>query len=308
ALSFGTLAAGATFSPQHASGVAADAQISTASYGVRLGSSPDGFLTRDFVGGFRLNPRNGPITFLLERDSVRDTLLSYSGARDPVTHQIWGGVVSNTASLQGHWGTDRSGFYASTGYEFLSGRNVAANRAILGNIGNYEEVVRRGHGSLTLGTNFSAMHYDKNLRYFTLGQGGYFSPQQYFLFDVPFHWSGTYGRRLQYSAGGSLGVQRFQEDSSPFYPNSPRLQAQSGESYAALRCVGANFSLDGQALYQLAPQWIAGTFFSANNARNYASIAGGFFVKFTFEPKRLGLDHDVPGVPNWRGQQPLSEY
>jgi hypothetical protein len=307
-LGFGTLGAGTTFGSQHASGLGAETQISSASYGLRLGSSPYGFLTRNFIGGVRMNPRSGPFTFLLERDSVKDTLLSYSGARDPFTRQIWGGVVSNAASVQGHWGTDESGVYGSTGYQFLSGTSVAANRAVTGNFGAYRKVLGRPHESLTIGANFSAMHYDKNLRYFTFGQGGYFSPQQYLLFAAPFRWTGIYGQRLQYSVGGSLGLQHFEEDRSAFYPNSAKLQDASGAYYPAFASTGANFSVDGRVTYQLAPQWFCGAFLDTNNARNYTSTATGFFVKYTFEPRPLGLRNAAPAVPDWRGQQPLTQF
>lgn len=308
-LSFGGLKAGQTFGLQTASGLAAEAQLSSADYGLRLGTSPYGFLTRNIIGGLRLDPANGPITFLLERDDVKDTLLSYAGARDPATNEVWGGVVANTASVQGHWGDDQSGLYASTGYQLLSGKNVAENRAIMGDLGSYWKVFSRKNDSVTIGVNFSAMHYDKNLRYFTLGQGGYFSPQQYFLFGIPFHWSGTYGQRLQYSIGGSLGVQHFTEDPSAFYPDDAIQQALSGKFYPALTNTGANFSFDGRLTYQLAPQWFAGVFLEASNARNYTSSSGGFFVKYTFEPRPLAFSNaSVPSVPDWRGQQPFSLF
>lgn len=298
-LRFGTLDAGKAFGLQTASGLGAEAQVSSVNYGLRLGSSPYGFLTRNFVGGLRLDPANGPITFLLERDSVKDTLLSYAGARDPSTNRLWGGVVANTAAVQGHWGDDQSGLYASTGYQLLSGKNVTENRAITGNLGSYWKVLSRKDDSLTIGVNFSAMHYDKNLRYFTLGQGGYFSPQQYFLFGVPFHWSGTYGQRLQYSVGGSLGVQHFTEDPSAFFPDSALQQTLSNKFYPAFTSTGANFSFDARLTYQLTPQWFAGAFLEASNARNYTSTTSGFFVKYTFEPRPLEFSNaSVRSVPD----------
>ncbi|MDQ2843836.1 MAG: cellulose synthase subunit BcsC-related outer membrane protein [Acidobacteriota bacterium] len=305
---FGTQSAPAGFGPQNASGVAAEAQLSSDSVGLRVGISPQGFLTHNWIGGFRLQPKHGPITFLLERDSVKDTMLSYAGSRDPVSGQIWGGVMANTASVQGRWGDDKSGVYVNGGYQTLDGRSVARNTAENGNVGAWWKVASLSTGNLTVGMNFSAMHYAENLRYFTLGQGGYFSPQQYFLFSVPLRWTGSYGHRVQYTIGGSVGSQHFTEDSSPYYPTDAALQASSKLFYQPFASTGANFSFDGRLSYQMTPHWFLGAFATANNARDYTAASAGLFVKYTFEERPMNLDNNVPSIPDWRGQQPFSMF
>jgi hypothetical protein len=228
--------------------------------------------------------------------------------RDPSSNQIWGGVVANSASVLGHWGDDKSGFYAGAGYQSLTGRSVASNRAFNGNFGAYWKVVSQKEGSLTLGTNFSAMHYDKNLRYFTLGQGGYFSPQQYYLFSVPFRWTGTYGHKLQYIIGGSLGSQHFQEDASVFFPTNAALQATHGDTYSAMTSTGANFNFESRINYQLAPHWLLGAWVNTNNSRNYVSTSAGLFINYTFQARPLSFDNPIASVPDWRGQQPFTLF
>ncbi|HEY3940355.1 MAG TPA: cellulose synthase subunit BcsC-related outer membrane protein [Bryobacteraceae bacterium] len=305
---FGRQTSAASFGPQNANGVSAEAQLSSQSVGIRLGISPQGFLTHNWIGGFRLQPKNGPITILLERDSVKDTLLAYAGARDPITNEIWGGVMANTASIQGRWGNERSGVYVSGGYQVVEGRNVLRNTGVNANLGTWWKVAALPSGSLTVGMNFSAMHYENNLRYFTFGQGGYFSPQQYFLFSAPVRWTGTYGRRVQYIINGSLGAQHFVEDASDFYPTDAALQAATGYRYQALVSTGANFNFNARLDYQMAPHWILGAFATANNARNYTAASAGVFAKYTFEERPMSFDNALPSVPDWRGQQPFLLY
>ena len=302
---FGSQTRPAGFGPQSASGLGAEAQLSSSSVGLRIGTTPYGFLTNSWVGGFRLQPFSGPITLVLERDNVRDTMLSYAGVRDPVTDQIMGGVMSNSASLQAHWGNATSGIYASGGYQSLRGRNVAKNSGFNGNLGAWWKVSGVQEGDLTVGMNFSGMGYDRNLRYFTSGQGGYFSPQQYFLFNVPVRWTGTH-ERLQYTIGGSLGLQHFTEDTSDFYPANPALQAVSLKQYPAMVSTGANFSFDSRVGYQLAPHWMLGAFVTASNARNYTAASGGLFMKYTFEERPMSFVESAPSIPDWRGQQPFA--
>jgi hypothetical protein len=297
-----------SFGPQSASGIAPEAQLSSDSFGLRMGTTPQGFLVNNWVGGLRIQPKAGPITLILERDSVKDTMLAFSGAKDPQSGQTWGGVMASSAGLQGHWGDDNSGFYASAAYQALDGRNVAKNTGINGGFGTWWKVAVLPTGSLTVGMNFSAMHYDRNLRYFTFGQGGYFSPQQYFLFNVPVRWAGNYGSRLQYTVGGSLGLQHFAEDASDYYPTDAALQAKMGSRYEALTNTGANFSFDGRLNYQLAPHWLLGAFATASNARNYTAASAGLFVKYTFEERPLSFQNALPSTPDWRGQQPFALF
>ena len=74
------------------------------------------------------------------------------------------------------------------------------------------------------------MHYGQNLRYFTYGQGGYFSPEAYLLAGVPISWIGHYGPNFHYSVNGSIGGQAFQEESAAYFPLDTALEAASSNS------------------------------------------------------------------------------
>ncbi len=89
-LRFGLLPVGVAPPAESANGIAADVQLSTPGFGLRIGASPREFLVKNWLGGVRYRPHNGPITFLFTRDNVKDTMLSYAGSRDPLTNQIWG--------------------------------------------------------------------------------------------------------------------------------------------------------------------------------------------------------------------------
>jgi Cellulose synthase operon protein C C-terminus (BCSC_C) len=99
-LPFGTLPAHALFGEQSKVGYAGLAQLSTNTLGVAVGTSPQGFAVHNLIGGVRYRPLNRWFTLLGVRDSVKDSLLSYAGARDPGTGVRWGGVVSNTGTIK----------------------------------------------------------------------------------------------------------------------------------------------------------------------------------------------------------------
>lgn len=304
-LRLGLAPLGADIGNQSASGTAAELHLAGQTLGLKIGTTPHGFLVRNPTFGLRLRPGTGPVTAIFERDSVKDTLLSYAGTRDPVSKQIFGGVVSDTITLKGDWGTADSGFYGQVGYQRLTGEGVADNSGMNGGAGAYWKLFTRPEGSLKVGLNFFTMHYEKNLGFFTLGHGGYFSPQRYFLFNIPAEWSGTWEDRLNYTISGSLGSQHMQEDAAPYFPTDAILQGRNGPFYPALSTTGAHYNIDLRGSYRMTPRWIAGGFLQLNNARNYTGQSAGFFLRYLFQEQPLMRSLDVSTLPDWRGEMPL---
>src|SRR5207245_10162650 len=151
-------------------------------------------------------------TVLAVRDSHKYSWLSYAGMRDPGTGISWGGVTSNTGTLQlDHKGT-RAGQYASASGSYITGKNVPNNWEVSGNAGLYF-VVAKG---LSLGINLTGMHYQKNLSFFSLGQGGYFSPQEYGLASIPISWFSRH-KRFEYEIRASVGAKYLSQQHWPFF-------------------------------------------------------------------------------------------
>jgi len=303
---FGLLPQGSVFPQQSAGGIGGEVQMSTSTFGLMAGSTPRNFLTPNFIGGIRFRPANGPITFLAERQTVDDSMLSYAGVRDPVTNRVWGGVIADTFSILGNWGGAKSGFYAGFDFQSLTGKGVESNQRVDGDLGNYWRVFGTDTSSLTVGFNLTAMHYEKNLRFYTLGQGGYFSPQRYMLFNVPLRYHGVYKRNIQYAAMASLGAQHFDEDASPYFPTLAILQGPNGSYYPKQSSSGANYAVDVRLGYQLTPYWYLGAWGNFNNARNYDSQSAGVSLIFSTLPRPMSLDSSFSGIPDWRGAQPFA--
>jgi len=298
---FGTLPLGAVFAEQTASGQGGDVQLSSTLVGATAGLSPHGFLRETWTAGLRLGAVNGPVQLVAVRDNVKDSLLSYAGSRDPGTGIIWGGVVSNAASLQLVHNESSSGQYLSATGALLRGHNVINNWEVEAGAGAYWTVATTAQGSLTLGLSATGMHYDKNSNFFTLGHGGYFSPQQYAVAAVPISWSGRQPH-VTYEISASAGYQYIGEDAAPYYPTGG---LSSPASYAASIQRGVNYNVSARVDYHIAPHWYFGSFASANNARAYQKTAAG--VTLTFLTQRLPTNTGLhpQQVPDWRGAQPL---
>jgi cellulose synthase operon protein C len=291
----GTLPANAVATPsqQYASGVGGELQVTTANFGAAVGYTPYGFLISNTTGRIRWRPLGGHFTLYGDRDAVKETQLSYAGLRDPGSAtpffpgNIWGGVVATGGGARIDIGNERSGFYLSGEGAQLTGDHVLTNTKFEGTTGAYFRVkVYPGYGSLNVGGILFGEHYASNELGLTYGQGGYFSPQSYFLAAIPVSFTGHYKNDLQYNIAGSVGIQTFQSDSEPYFPLDRAIQTDAGNPFSpTTTSTGFNYSVNGEAAYRIADQWYAGGFLSGNNTNNYNTISGGFFLRYLFRPQ-----------------------
>jgi cellulose synthase operon protein C len=192
------------------------------------------------------------------------------------------------------------GGYVSGGGAFLQGKNVPNNWQAIGTAGIYARVMK----GFTVGVNASGMHYDKNLQYFSLGQGGYFSPQKYGLASIPISYFARH-QRFEYRIRASGGVQYISEDASPFYPTFAGTALPNQGFYASSTHTGPNYNVDFRFGYRVSPHAYFEAFATANNARNYSYEAVGFSLKFLI--RRLPTDTDLHpnSIPDWQGNPPF---
>ena len=301
---------------QNSFGLGGELQLAFPHLAIAGGYTPFNFLVSTFTGRFMWKP--GPFTFSLVRDSEKDSQLSYAGLRDPgqatlsSPGQIWGGVVYNQGNVQFARNAAESGFYFSAGGQYLTGSNVLSNSRIDGNGGAYWRVVTSPeYGNLSVGADFFAMHYANNQNAFTHGLGGYFSPQSYFLANVPFTWQGHYQTAASgwhYSIIGALGVRAIQEDSAPLWPLAADKQLETNQNNPMLpnvTSVGGNYDLRSQVGYEVGPHWFVGAYLSANNTRDYNYASVGFFVRFMFREQPSTATAPT-GLFPWDGLRPFT--
>lgn len=309
----GTLPATAIPSQESASGIGGELQLRTSQFAARVGSTPRGFLIANVTGGLYVHPPSQHFTLTFSRDPILDTQLSYAGLRDQGSASstfpgnVWGGVIANTGEFQIASGDSHAGWYLQGGGQNITGIHVPTNSRYDGDAGAYWSVWHNPeYGSLTVGMNFFGMHYAKNLRYFTYGQGGYFSPDAYVVAAVPLTFSGHYQQKFHYQVTGSLGAQAFNEESSQYYPLDPVTETAAGNPYyPASTNVGGNYNFQTEGSYAIAEHWFAGGYMNFNNTRDYASSQVGFFVRYVLRPQPMGGETGPTGLFPVTGYRPL---
>ncbi|HEX4038173.1 MAG TPA: cellulose synthase subunit BcsC-related outer membrane protein [Acidobacteriaceae bacterium] len=307
----GTAPINAPLSQQNATGIGGEVQLAFPNFAASAGYTPYGFLVSNVTARLNWKPDNGPFTLLFNRDSVKDSQLAYAGLQDPGSAgpnyggNVWGGVMATGGEVQFGHGDANSGYYISGGGQYLDGVHVQNNTRFDGDAGAYwlvKDIPDEAH--LTAGVNFFGMHYTHNSVYFTYGQGGYFSPQAYFLANVPISLEGRYGYNIHYSVVGAFGVQAFQEDSVPFFPLDSALQtANNNPYYSAQTVVSGNYDLRSEISYHLSDHWFAGGFVSLNNTRDYNNQVVGFFVRLAIRPQ-VESEAGPSGLYPWDGLRP----
>ena len=310
----GTLPANAVATPaeQYASGVGGELQVVTTNFGAAVGYTPYGFLVSNTTGRLRWRPAGSHLTLFAERDAVKQTQLSYAGLHDPGSAtaffpgNIWGGVVSTGGGARLDVGNDRSGLYLVGQGASLTGYHVLANTQFEGTLGAYFRVkVIPNYGSLNVGGMFFGMHYAQNELGLTYGNGGYFSPQSYFLAAVPVSFTGHYGSNLHYTIAGAAGVQTFQSASAPYYPLDRAIQTDANNPYTPINTsTGLNYSVNSELAYRIAEHWFGGAFVSGNNTNNYNTVSGGFFLRYLFRPQ-VSTETGPTGLFPVEGFRPL---
>ncbi|MPT55272.1 MAG: tetratricopeptide repeat protein [Alcaligenaceae bacterium] len=293
---------------QNASGVGVAVGYQLSGLKLDLGVTPFGFRYQNVVGGARFDGEvaneDGPrLSYGVEasRRAVTDTVLSYAGVRDSRTGESWGGVTATGGRLRGGLNYDGYGFYGSLGWHSLNGHNVQSNSRLSAGAGFYTQLIREPNRSLTTGLDLTVFGYDKNLGYYTVGSGGYFSPQRFVALSVPLAWAERQGR-FSYQVKGAIGVQHIKQDAVNYF-SDPVRQAQAQAiaaaygtqaSYAGQSKTGIGYGLALAAEYQLAPKWFLGGNFSIDNARDYRQYKGGVYVRYALESQTGPVPMPVP--------------
>lgn len=296
---------GSPVASQNASGVGLSVGYEGKNLNASIGTTPLGFPETNVIGNITYQGQlseNVSLKGDLSRRAVTDSLLSFAGAKDARTGERFGGVVATGGRLDLTRDDGTYGFYGYGSYHSVTGSNVESNdRAELGG-GLYVHLMKSASSTLTAGMNLDLLHYDKNLSYYTFGQGGYFSPQRYMSVAFPVDWTGR-DDRLSWRLNASLGVQSFTQSDSPYFPTDPSRQSAAAAAaatatalgqtsgaftgnYAGSSKTGLAYNLAGLLEYQLAPQLYLGGLLSLNNASNFRQVTGGIYLRYMFGGSR----------------------
>jgi len=273
-----------------ASGVGLSVGYKTKGVAIDVGTTPVGFTYSNFTGGIKLD---GPIdeaktlsySVNVSSRPVTDSLLSFSGTKNNATGNQWGGVMASGGRLGLSKDLGGYGLYGSAGFYAVDGHNVASNTRREFGAGTYINIFKRPDSELTTGLNYTNLSYQQNLSYFTYGQGGYFSPQQYNALTIPIIWAAS-SEKLSYQLRAAVGYQGYSQNSSSYFPTNSALQSASGNPmYPSQISTGAAYNLAAGSEYQVAPKFFLGATAQTDNTATgtWHQWGAGVYLRYSFE-------------------------
>jgi len=292
-----------TVGSQKANGVGVSVAYRNKDEGIKAdaGVSPLGFIYSTPVGGVSVNrPFAGDGNYRygvsVSRRVVTDSVTSFAGSRDSRTGDKWGGVTANGVRGELSHDDQQVGVYGYGSAHKLVGNNVESNNRFELGSGVYWYLRNAADSTLTVGLSGSALTYSNNQNFYTYGNGGYFSPQQFLALGVPVTWAQR-GERFTYRLKGSVGVQHIGQDSADVFPGHSSLQARATAAglsgYDSQSSTGIGYNVSAAGEYRLTSNFVLGAALAADNASDYRQVTAGLYLRYTVEDMTGAMDLPV---------------
>jgi tetratricopeptide (TPR) repeat protein len=272
-----------------------------------LGLSGLGFAVPNVVGGYRADWSLDSATSLSgewSRRALTGSLLAFAGATDPGSGTKWGAAVDNAMAWR--WAHDLPARWSvSSALQLgeVTGQHLPANAHVQSRSVLERDWLVQTNARLTAGAVLNVWHYTRNESFFTLGQGGYYSPQRYLSLGVPIEATGrvdrwSYDLRLTPSRSWT------NEQASPAFPVDAALQALSGNERLGSG-QGGGMALSGRANleYQFSAHGVVGAWLDLDRSSYYAPTRMMLYLRYQFEPSLPELASFPP-----RPVTPISRY
>ncbi|EOF8196575.1 cellulose synthase complex outer membrane protein BcsC [Yersinia enterocolitica] len=272
-----------------------------------IGTTPMGFEVVDMVGGLAYSNSWNHIgwTATASRRPLSSSLLAFAGTRDPNTNVTWGGVRANGVSLGASYDRgEANGVWSDLSYHYLTGQNVADNQRLRFMTGYYYKLINEDNRRFTIGLNGMWWHYQKDLSGYTLGQGGYYSPQKYLSLAIPVN----YRQRTDnwsWELGGSVSLSHSATNDRARYPlqsllnNSIKSISDRNDLDYGDSSNGVGYTLRALIERRLSSHWTLGAGVDIQQAKDYTPSHALIYLRYSM----AGWQGDLDMPP-----QPLVPY
>lgn len=227
---------------------------------LEAGTTPTSFEISNLVGAlrFRFKSPSGAFSMGVDRTAVDDSLLAYAGTIDPLSGRTWGGVIRDRAYLGGRFGDDAMTLYGAFSAADVDGHRVDSNTEWRADAGFVHRAASGAGWVARIGGSVEALAYSANRSHFTLGHGGYFSPEKFLSVGPVFEFEGRRDER-SFRIEGAVAWQEVREESSDFFPTDAALQAASGDPrYPADSRDGLGLRLAASVEWRVTARAVAG--------------------------------------------------
>lgn len=245
-----------------------------------------GMPVQNLVGGWQGSFTRGihDIGIEVARRVEARSLMTYVGATDPVSGNVWGGVTQTFAAVRLARPLNET-YNLSTRLKlsYYDGQHVQHNTAWQWRSVIDRDFIRGETLNVNAGVAAMLWHFNRNTNFYSYGHGGYYSPQRYVSLSLPVE---VYGRRdtWSYLVRASLGHSWTREDDAPYYPLDAAL-APGHAPYAGGNGGGLGGSLRAAIEKRIAPQWSLGAWLDIERSESYSPNRAMIYLRHYFKPQ-----------------------
>jgi len=288
---------------QHQNGTSVGVGYNSDKWSADIGTTPLGFEVTNWVGGFTWNTSLSDlgVSLTASRRPISSSLLAYAGARDPNTAsgKTWGGVVATGGAVGLSYDKGGAhGVWADISAHQITGENVKDNARERLMVGYYYKLLNEDNRRATIGLNGMLWHYTRDLSDYSLGQGGYYSPQTYNSLSVPLN----YRQRTEnwsFDVGGSVSWSHSRTHAQSRYPLSFGALTSDNPQGTSSSSSGFGYTLQAAVERRLSAHWTLGLGMDIQQAEDYTPSHGMIYLRYSM----AGWEGDLD-MPS----QPLTPY
>ena len=241
--------------------------------------------------GFDWHFRRGYVGLAGFRQPVRESLLSYTGLQDPYSGSLWGGAMESGGQLTSYLQlVGKLGVFLELTADHITGDRVADNDHVGAHVTFPITWKASGFDSVSLGPYYFYDSWDLNLGRFTLGHGGYFSPQDFEETGLALQFVTEEARR--FTAYGRLAVayQDFEKDPVPILPLAP-----DGRFWPEEEISGGTVVLSLKGLWRTAERFQLGGGVGYASSPRYDYYSVSLLGRWLFKARPALFSTDLPG-------------
>ncbi len=224
----------------------------------------------------------------VHQEPVIQSILSYAGLNDPFSSRSRGRVVRSGANGAYTFALGHDYWLSFSGRaDYYWGKDVVGNFGAEGGMAG-GKTIATSMGSLTLGVFLSNMHFERNVNFYTFGQGGYYSPNYLFAAGPFLNFEYKAGEKIRWKT--ELSVNRFhsETDDAPFFPLQ---NERPGESrFAGSVKDGIGYRLGAEGRYLVTPYVDIGGRFSLEQAAAFSDMSANLGIRIYFSPRNSLAD------------------
>lgn len=225
---------------------------------------------------------------------VTDSLLSYTGTKDTATTRTWGRVLDRGLHTQLiYLSAPAEAWTLTAEFSALTGKGVEENRRTYLR-GDFSWDIREQTGTaqtehFRIGPFLSHLAYRKNLSHFTLGHGGYYSPQSNTAVGVSMDWLTKEGRKQQFHTKAVLNYEDSQSDGVDRFPITG-----SGGHYDDTSDSSMGAAFQAEAMWLPNPKFMLGGYVGISRSDGYDESFAGFLIRIPWTKRHAVISSDLP--------------